>query len=161
MSVVLNFKSHLSELFAQALREVAPDAVQTEILIERPKLAAHGDYACNLAMQLAKALRKSPRDIAQELIAALPESDAIDKMEIAGAGFINVFITTAAKQQGGARGATGGRGPWPRPSRRGRKVGVEFVSGRTRPARCMSRLLARRGGGRLFVQRAARGRLEM
>ena len=128
MSAVLNFKTHLSELFAQALHAVAPDAIQTGILIERPKLAAHGDYACNLAMQLAKPLRKSPREIAQALIAALPKSDVIEKLEIAGAGFINVFITTSAKQhvvhgvlQAGAvyghilLGA-------------GRKVGVEFVS---------------------------------
>ncbi len=99
MSVVLNFKSHLSELFAQAMREVAPDSTQTEILIERPKLATHGDYSCNLAMQLAKPLRKSPRDIAQLLIAALPKSDVVGKVEIAGAGFINVFVTTAAKQK--------------------------------------------------------------
>ncbi|MDP1940888.1 MAG: hypothetical protein Q8K54_09625, partial [Gallionella sp.] len=46
MSVVLNFKSHISELFAQALREVAPDAAQIDILIERPKQVSHGDYAC-------------------------------------------------------------------------------------------------------------------
>ncbi|MEQ1527018.1 MAG: arginine--tRNA ligase [Gallionella sp.] len=128
MSVVLNFKSHLSELFAQALREVAPDFTQTEILIERPKLATHGDYSCNLAMQLAKPLRKSPRDIAQLLIAALPKSDVVGKVEIAGAGFINVFVTTAAKQkvvhavlQAGetyGRGAVGAK----------RKVQVEFVS---------------------------------
>ena len=64
MSAVLNFKSHLSELFAQALREVAPGAAQTEILIERPKQSSHGDYACSVAMQLAKPLHKSPRDIA-------------------------------------------------------------------------------------------------
>jgi len=133
MSVVLNFKSHLSELFAQALREVAPDlanngTTQTEILIERPKLATHGDYACNLAMQLAKPLRKSPRDIAKALIAALPESDVVEKLEIAGAGFINVFITTAAKQlvvhgvlQAGAGYGHGHLGAH-------RKVGVEFVS---------------------------------
>lgn len=128
MSVVLNFKSHLSELFAQALREVAPDAAQTEILIERPKLAAHGDYACNLAMQLAKPLRKSPRDIAQALIAALPESDVIEKMEIAGAGFINVFIATAAKQ-GVVRGVLqAGAGYGHIHLGAGRKVGVEFVS---------------------------------
>ncbi len=128
MSVVLNFKSHLSELFAQALREVAPDAAQTEILIERPKLATHGDYACNLAMQLAKPLRKSPRDIAQALIAALPASDAVAKMEIAGAGFINVFITTAAKQ-GVVRGVLqAGAGYGHIHLGAGRKVGVEFVS---------------------------------
>jgi arginyl-tRNA synthetase len=133
MSAVLNFKSHLSELFAQALREVAPElenngAVQTEILIERPKLAAHGDYACNLAMQLAKPLRKSPRDIAQALIAALPASDAVAKVEIAGAGFINVFITTAAKR-GVVRGVLqAGAGYGHIHIGAGRKVQVEFVS---------------------------------
>jgi arginyl-tRNA synthetase len=128
MSVVLNFKSHLSELFSQALREVAPDAVQTEILIERPKLASHGDYACNLAMQLAKPLRKSPRNIAQALIAALPESDVIEKLEIAGAGFINVFITTAAKQHVVHGVLQAGAGYGHIHLGAGRKVGVEFVS---------------------------------
>ena len=128
MSAVLNFKSHLAELFAQSLREVAPDASLTEILIERPKLASHGDYACNLAMQLSKLLRKSPREIAQALIAALPPSEVIEKTEIAGAGFINVFLTVAAKQSivravlqaGAAYGQIQIGG--------GRKVGVEFVS---------------------------------
>ena len=128
MSVVLNFKSHLAELFALALREVAPDAVQTEILIERPKLAAYGDYACNLAMQLAKPLRKSPRDIAQALIAALPESDVIEKLEIAGAGFINVFITTSAKQHVVHGVLQAGAGYGHIHLGAGRKVGVEFVS---------------------------------
>jgi arginyl-tRNA synthetase len=133
MSVVLNFKSHLSELFAQALREVAPEianngGTQTGILIERPNLAAHGDYACNLAMQLAKPLRKSPRDIAKALIAALPQSEVIEKMEIAGAGFINVFITTAAKQNVVRGVLQTGAGYGHIHIGAGRKVGVEFVS---------------------------------
>ncbi|HEY0665438.1 MAG TPA: arginine--tRNA ligase [Gallionella sp.] len=128
MSVVLNFKSHLTELFAEALREVAPDAAQTEILIERPKQAAHGDYACNLAMQLAKPLRKPPRAIAQSLIAALPESGVIEKLEIAGAGFINVFIAASAKQ-GVVRGVLqAGAGYGHVHLGGGRKVQVEFVS---------------------------------
>ncbi|MGB8517046.1 MAG: arginine--tRNA ligase [Gallionella sp.] len=127
MSAVLNFKSHLSELFAQARQVVAPEST-AEILLERPKQAAHGDYACNLAMQLSKTLRKPPRDIANALIAALPKSDVVAKVEIAGAGFINVFITTAAKQavvvgvlQAGenyGRSTIGAK----------RKIGVEFVS---------------------------------
>ena len=128
MSPALNFKFHLSELFAHALRDVAPEFDRAIILIERPKQAAHGDYACNLAMQLAKPLRKAPRDIAQALIAALPKSDVIEKLEIAGAGFINVFITTAAKQnvvrgvlQAGAQYGQVQLG-------KGRRVGVEFVS---------------------------------
>jgi arginyl-tRNA synthetase len=128
MSAVINFKSHLTELFAQALRIVAPDQNSATILIERPKQVTHGDYACNLAMQLAKPLRKSPRDIANAIIAALPQSDVVEKVEIAGAGFINVFITTAAKQevvrgvlQAGASYGYVNTGD-------GRMVGVEFVS---------------------------------
>jgi len=126
--MVLNFKSHLAELFAQALREVAPDATQTEVLIERPKQAAHGDYACNLAMQLAKPLRKSPRDIAQALIAALPKSEVVEKVEIAGAGFINVFITTVAKQKAVHTVLHAGAGYGHVHLGAGRKVQVEFVS---------------------------------
>jgi arginyl-tRNA synthetase len=128
MSVVLNFRSHLAELFAQALREVAPDHADTAVLIERPKQAAHGDYACNLAMQLARPLRKSPRDIAQALIAALPQTDFIDKVEIAGAGFINVFIAAGAKQQvvNGVLQAGAGYGHVHLGN--GRKLQVEFVS---------------------------------
>jgi len=127
MSAVLNFRSHLSELFAQALCAVAPESA-AEILLERSKQAAHGDYACNLAMQLSKTLRKPPRDVARALIEALPPSNLVDKVEIAGAGFINVFITTAAKQavvyavlqarEAYGRSTVGA----------GRKVGVEFVS---------------------------------
>ncbi|OIR10471.1 arginine--tRNA ligase [mine drainage metagenome] len=128
MSAVLNFKSHLSELFAQALREVAPEQGGATVLIERPKQVAHGDYACNLAMQLAKPLRKSPRDIANALIAALPKSEVIEKVEIAGAGFINVFITTAAKQDVVHGVLLAGAGYGHVHVGRGRKVGVEFVS---------------------------------
>ena len=127
-AAVSNFKSHLSELFAQALREVAPDHTDASILIERPKNPTHGDYACNLAMQLAKPLRKPPREIAQALIAALPQSDAVAKVEIAGAGFINVFITTAAKQSvvHGVLHAGAGYGHVHLGA--GKKVQVEFVS---------------------------------
>jgi len=128
MSVVLNFKSHLSELFAQALREVAPESSDTPILIERPKQAAHGDYSCNLAMQLAKPMRKPPREIANALIAALPETDFIHKVEIAGAGFINVFIATSAKQQAVHGVLQAGAGYGHVPTGQGRKIQVEFVS---------------------------------
>lgn len=128
MSAVLNFKSHLSELFAQAVRVVAPEATQIDILIERPKQVLHGDYACNLAMQLAKPLRKSPRDIAQALVAALPASLVVEKVEIAGAGFINVFITTAAKQNVVRSVLQAGAGYGHIHLGAGRKLQVEFVS---------------------------------
>ena len=126
-TALLNFKGHMAELFAHALREIAPDA-QASIVIERPKLAAHGDYSCNLAMQLSKQLRKAPREIAQALIGALPKSEVVDKVEIAGAGFINVFVTRAAKQ-GVVRGVLqSGAGYGHVHAGGGRKVQVEFVS---------------------------------
>ena len=93
MSVVLNFRSHLSDLFAQAVRIVAPEVTEIDIVIERPKHVQHGDYACNLAMQLARLLRKAPNEIARSLITALPTSHVVEKVEIAGAGFINIFIS--------------------------------------------------------------------
>ncbi|HQS56931.1 MAG: arginine--tRNA ligase [Gallionellales bacterium 35-53-114] len=124
-----NFKTHLAGLFKQALCKVAPELADSLLVVlDRPKQAQHGDYACNLAMQLAKPLRRSPRDIAQALIAALPVSEVIGKVEIAGAGFINVFITTAAKQsvvQGVLQqGEEYGRIDLGE----GRKLQVEFVS---------------------------------
>lgn len=128
MSAVLNFRSHLSELFAQARQAVAPELADIPITIERPKQAAHGDYACNLAMQLAKPLRKPPRDIANALIAAFPKTDFIEKLEIAGAGFINVFIAPAAKQSVVQGVLQAGAGYGRVHAGLGRKVQVEFVS---------------------------------
>ena len=128
MSVVLNFKSHLAELFAQALHKVAPEMTETPILIERPKQAAHGDYACNLAMQLAKPLRKPPREIANALVAALPPTGFINKVEIAGAGFINVFVATSAKQSVVQGVLQAGAGYGHVHVGKGRRVQVEFVS---------------------------------
>jgi arginyl-tRNA synthetase len=127
MSAALNFKSHIESLFAHALHAVAPE-LSASIVLERPKQAQHGDYACSLAMQLARPMKRSPRDIAQALLAALPASEVVERAEIAGAGFINLFLTLAAKQ--GAvhailrAGAEYGRVALGA----GRKVQVEFVS---------------------------------
>jgi len=126
-SAVFSFKTHISDLFALALRAVAPEQGAT-VLLERPKQASHGDYACNLAMQLAKPLKKSPREIAQALVAALPASSVVAKVEIAGAGFINVFLTTAAKQSVVSNVLQAGAGYGQSKVGAGRKVQVEFVS---------------------------------
>jgi arginyl-tRNA synthetase len=125
--VVSNFKTHLSDLFAQALSKVAPNQAAT-VLLERPKQLSHGDYACNLAMQLAKPLKRSPREIAQALIAVLPASPVVEKVEIAGAGFINVFLTTTAKQSVVSNVLRAGAGYGHIQLGAGRRVQVEFVS---------------------------------
>jgi arginyl-tRNA synthetase len=123
-----DLRAHLSGLLATALRQVAPDARDATIVLERSRLAQHGDYACNLALQLAKHLRAKPRDIAARLLAALPESPCVEKAEVAGAGFINLFLRAGYKKQvvnrvlaAGASYGTGTLG-------QGASVQVEFVS---------------------------------
>ena len=78
---------------------IAPDQATATITLERPKQAQHGDFACNIAMQLAKALKRNPREVAKDLIGDLPPSPYLEKAEIAGPGFINFFLTANAKQQ--------------------------------------------------------------
>ena len=124
----LEIKSHLTELLTQALARVAPREPGSLITLERPKQAGHGDYSCPVAMQLARSLKRPPRDVAQELLAALPASDWLQSAEVAGPGFINLTMRASARQSVVrtifASGGTFGR------SARGRsqKVLVEFVS---------------------------------
>ena len=94
-----NFKSHFAEILRPVLSDMAPSSLDLDIEFSRPKQVSHGDYSCNLAMQLAKPLRRSPRDIAASLADALLASPYLEKVEIAGAGFINLFLTTSVKQQ--------------------------------------------------------------
>ena len=109
------------------------DLVSPDFVIERPKERAHGDFSTNAAMLLARELGKrgaktNPRALAQQLVDALPASDAIAKVELAGPGFINVHLTPAAWQQqvrdihvaaeSFGRNANGN----------GKTVGVEYVS---------------------------------
>lgn len=92
-------KNAILSLFNDALVSMGVDNAQ--ILLERPKVAAHGDLACNVAMQLARQLKKNPRAIATELIEkiqSLPQSkELIESFEIAGPGFINMRMSQQAK----------------------------------------------------------------
>ena len=123
-----DLRSHLAGLFNVARAAVAPDFAGVEIVLERPKQAQHGDYACNLALQLAKALKRKPRDIAAELIAALPPSPYLAKTEIAGAGFIKCFLKAEAHQAGIARVLAEGADFGRTAVGAGQKVQIEFVS---------------------------------
>jgi arginyl-tRNA synthetase len=97
--LIVNDLKHSLELVIQdAVRAVTPEFANTPPGLERPKQAAHGDYASNVALALAKRARRNPRELAQALAAALPASNLIDHAEIAGAGFINLFLTPAARQ---------------------------------------------------------------
>ena len=92
-----DIKTHLSGLMRAALNSVAPDQADTPIVLERPKQVSHGDFACNLAMQLARAMKRNPRELAQLLLSEIPKSPFVAKTEIAGAGFINFHLQPAAK----------------------------------------------------------------
>ncbi len=125
---------HIIEQLAASALAALPDGVLPDDLratvpgVERTRDPTHGDFACNVAMQLARAARTNPRQLAQALVAALPASDLVTKVEIAGPGFINFFLSPAAYQAEIGRvlaaGATYGQGT----SGTGRKAIVEFVS---------------------------------
>jgi arginyl-tRNA synthetase len=126
--MAVDIRTQLINLLRDALANVAPGQQGVAVTLERPKQASHGDFATNLALQLAKPLKLNPRDIAGRLIAELPKSPLVAKAEVAGAGFINLFLAPAAKlqvvravlEQGAKFGASNIGG--------GRKVQVEFVS---------------------------------
>ena len=113
-----------------AVRSLLPDA-QPAIALERPKVAAHGDIACNAAMQLAKAARRNPRELAQQIVERLQADPAVSELvaaiEIAGPGFINFRLAPAAHQAVlHAIAAEGER--YGHAGATGRKLMVEFVS---------------------------------
>ncbi|KAG0323447.1 hypothetical protein BGZ97_004078 [Linnemannia gamsii] len=98
-------KQIIEAIFTDAIKNVAPSfASELDLLImlERPKIAAHGDVASNLALQLAKPWRMNPRQLAQQLadsVCAHPRaSGLIESADIAGPGFINLKLSAAAKQ---------------------------------------------------------------
>ncbi len=135
-------KAQLHELVLEAIHALQTQAVLPADLaipgfvIERTRSREHGDFACNVAMLLAKhvlspvegAARAKPRELAEKLVAALPPGELLTRVEIAGPGFINFFLAADASQSQVRRileqGARYGRSALGA----GRTVGVEFVS---------------------------------
>lgn len=126
-------KLHLHILLTQALDRLRqdgllPETAAADIPLERSRDRTHGDFASSLALSLAKIARCKPRDLAERIVAALPASERLAKVEIAGPGFINFFLTPTAYHatvstildQGDAFGRSDLGG--------GRRVQVEFVS---------------------------------
>lgn len=122
-----DLKQHLTQLLADALGVVAPETTAA-IELERPKQTQHGDYATNLALQLAKPLRRNPREIAHALLESLPVSRYVTRSEIAGAGFINFFLDPALKRQTVTHILRQGEAYGRSELGRGQRVQVEFVS---------------------------------
>lgn len=126
-------KHYLTTLFAQAFAQlqqdgIVPAEVQANIQLERTRDSRFGDFACNLAMMLAKPAKRKPRELAELLIERLPSSEHLEKVEIAGPGFINLFLSPAAIyqviKQALAEGDAFGRSQMGQ----GQSVLLEFVS---------------------------------
>ncbi|TAN08828.1 MAG: arginine--tRNA ligase [Rhodanobacteraceae bacterium] len=125
-------KDALRESLQQALDSLRRDGVLDvplpDFVVERTRSHEHGDFACNVALLLAKQAGKKPRDVAAAIVAALPANPLLARVEVAGPGFINFYLADAAwhaevrrvlqEGAGYGRSRTGG----------GRVVGVEFVS---------------------------------
>ena len=124
-------RQHLAGLLRAALASVAPSHGAVDIVLERPKQTSHGDFASNLAMQLARELKTNPRQVAERLVRELPPSPHVVRAEVAGAGFINFTLAPAARTAVVAAvlaaGGDFGRGP-ARNGRMARRLQVEFVS---------------------------------
>lgn len=126
-------KKKLEALLQQAVsalrnQDIIPDDLAVNIILERTRDPQHGDFATNLAMLLAKPAKMNPRQLAEKLVAVLPQDSAIEKVEIAGPGFINFFMDARSQfdivKQIHDKGPDFGRSQ----VGAGTKVQVEFVS---------------------------------
>ena len=83
-------KNKIVELIKNSLAKLEIDGV--DIHVETPKNTDNGDFSSNVAMQLTRVLRKNPRVIAEEIISNIEEVEAVEKIELAGPGFIHFFV---------------------------------------------------------------------
>ena len=131
-------KDSLHQLVQQAIARLREQAVlpadaaapasMQHVVIERTKSREHGDFATNAALLLAKHARTNPRALAQALVAALPQSPQIEKVEIAGPGFINFFLAPAAYHVEVRRINADAEKYGRNDAGAGKTAGVEFVS---------------------------------
>jgi arginyl-tRNA synthetase len=126
-------KRDLQDLIASAVATLTDEGVLTHdfkpaIQIDRTKDTQHGDFACNIALVLAKQARRKPRELAELIVGRLPESAKIMRVEIAGPGFINFFMTPAAFQSVVGEVLDAGEAYGHSPIGDGKSVLVEFVS---------------------------------
>jgi len=94
-------KTLIETLLRQAVERLGPqlgdvDSGAPAPVVERTRDPTHGDFASNIAMQLAKVARRKPRDLAQAIVGALPANDRVKRVEIAGPGFINFHLAPQA-----------------------------------------------------------------
>src|SRR4051812_46550861 len=127
---MLQAKQELLAALAAGLEQLSPGA-GAKATFESPKVAAHGDWACTAAMQLAKPLKRNPRQLAETLRAALMEAEPfarwVESIDIAGPGFLNIRLKGEARQQI-VREVLAADAAFGTQAAQGRRMMVEFVS---------------------------------
>ncbi len=125
----------LSETIVDALAALVadgaitlPDGVPTQVTVERPRQKGHGDYATNVALQLAKKAGTSPRAFAELVAAQLRASDGVGDVEVAGPGFLNITVEAGAQGQVAADIVAAGEAYGSSDAFAGEKINLEFVS---------------------------------
>jgi arginyl-tRNA synthetase len=120
-------EDQLREVIAAGIRAVVGDAEAPEPVLLAPKQKDHGDFATNVALALAGRLGRPPREVAQAIVDAMPSAPFIEKVEVAGPGFINLFVTDDWLHDILRRIAVEGDA-YGRSAPHGRRAQVEFVS---------------------------------
>jgi arginyl-tRNA synthetase len=105
-----------------------PDGVPAEVTVERPRQKGHGDYATNVALQLAKKAGLNPRQLGELIAARLQEADGIGGVEVAGPGFLNISVEAGAQGQVAAEIVAAGASYGHTETLAGQKINVEFIS---------------------------------
>ena len=112
----------------EAGRLTLPDGVPTSVVVERPRQKEHGDYATNVALQLAKKAGLNPRELASMLAEELGKDAGIDKVDIAGPGFLNVTVAAEAQGRVAADIVAAGDAYGRSETLAGQSINVEFIS---------------------------------
>lgn len=126
-------KGSIADLLDQALRRLpeladAPEVSSSSTTVERTRDPRHGDFSSNIAMRLAKTLEEKPRTLAGKIVDNLPTSALVDRVEIAGPGFINFYVSEAAFHREIAIVLDAGERYGRAPVRDAPKILLEFVS---------------------------------
>ncbi|MEX1123126.1 MAG: arginine--tRNA ligase, partial [Balneolales bacterium] len=122
-------KSYLTEIVTEAVRKVGGDIELPPVTIEKPRIPEHGDAATNIALQLAKPLKRSPRKIAEEIVEAIDyDASKIKEIQIAGPGFINFKYADAGLHEVLSVVEKTGKDFGKSILNEGRRIQIEFVS---------------------------------
>jgi arginyl-tRNA synthetase len=127
---VVDPRQAISSAVARIVRSQFPEAPAVDVIVERPRDAAHGDYATNVALALAKPAKRNPRELAAAIGAALGAAlpELIEPPQVAGPGFINITLDAAARRRVVTNVLAAGDRYGASNARAGERVIVEFVS---------------------------------